>query len=214
MAIDRDAIVKLVTFGYGKPANSFLPAGMLYYNPDNKPYPYDPEQAKALLEAEGVTDLSFELTHEAGSKVDEQLAIMIQQQLGQVGIDVNLRKVDPAQTIPVLIDGDFELSPAYWTNDVIDPDQKTTFSMGGDSNNNFFTRYDNPAAAKLVAQARVETDPDRRRELYYEIQRIAMEDSVMFDLYYSPFRNISRTNVENFYQNPLGRLMLEEVTVE
>ena len=214
MAIDRDAIVKLVTFGYGKPANSFLPAGMLYYNPDNKPYPYDPEQAKALLEAEGMTDLSFELTHEAGSKVDEQLAIMIQQQLGQVGIDVNLRKVDPAQTIPVLIDGDFELSPAYWTNDVIDPDQKTTFSMGGDSNNNFFTRYDNPAATKLVAQARVETDPDRRRELYYEIQRIAMEDSVMFDLYYSPFRNISRTNVENFYQNPLGRLMLEEVTVE
>ncbi len=36
----------------------------------------------------------------------------------------------------------------------------------------------------------------------------------MFDLYYSPFRNISRTSVQNFYQNPLGRLMLEEVTVE
>jgi peptide/nickel transport system substrate-binding protein len=214
MAIDRNAIVKLVTFGYGKPANSFLPAGMLYYNPDNKAYPYDPEQAKALLAQEGAEDLSFVLTHEAGSKVDEQLAIMVQQQLAQVGIDISLRKVDPAQTIPVLIDGDYELSPVYWTNDVIDPDQKTTFSMGGDSNNNFFTRYDNPEAAKLVDQARVETDPDRRRELYYEIQRIAMEDSVMFDLYYSPFRNISRTNVENFYQNPLGRLMLEEVTVE
>ncbi len=114
----------------------------------------------------------------------------------------------------MLIDGDFELSPAYWTNDVIDPDQKTTFSMGGDSNNNFFTRYDNAEAAKLVAQARVETDPDQRRELYHEIQRIASEDVVMFDLYYSPFRNISRKNVQNFYQNPLGRLMLEEVTVE
>lgn len=36
----------------------------------------------------------------------------------------------------------------------------------------------------------------------------------MFDLYYSPFRNISRTAVQNFHQNPLGRLMLEEVTVE
>ena len=139
---------------------------------------------------------------------------MVQQQLAQIGVDVSLRKVDPAQTIPVLIDGDFELSPAYWTNDVIDPDQKTTFSMGGNSNNNFFTRYANREAAKLVDQARVETDPDRRRELYYEIQRIAMEDPVMLDLYYSPFRNISRTNVENFYQNPLGRLMLEEVTVE
>ena len=214
LAIDRDAIVKLVTFGYGKPANSFLPAGMLYYNLDNEAYPYDPEQAKALLEAEGMSDLSFELTHEAGSKVDEQLAIMIQQQLALVGIDISLRKVDPAQTIPVLIDGDFELSPAYWTNDVIDPDQKTTFSMGGDSNNNFFTRYQNPEAAKLVDEARVETDAEKRRALYYEIQKIAMQDSVMFDLYYSPFRNISRTNVQNFYQNPLGRLMLEDVTIE
>ncbi len=98
MAIDRDAIVKLVTFGYGKPANSFLPAGMLYHNPDNPPATYDPEQAKALLAEEGAEDLSFVLTHEAGSKVDEQLSIMLQQQLAQVGIDISLRKVDPAQT--------------------------------------------------------------------------------------------------------------------
>ena len=187
---------------------------MLYYNPDNPTYPYDPDKARAMLEAEGATNLSFVLTHEAGSKVDEQLAIMIQQQLAQVGVEIRLRKVDPAQTIPVLIDGDFELSPVYWTNDVIDPDQKTTFSMGGDSNQNFFSRYQNPHAAELVAQARVETDPEKRRALYYEIQRIAMEDSVMIDLYYSPFRNISRTNVKNFYQNPLGRLMLEDVTIE
>lgn len=138
---------------------------------------------------------------------------MIQQQLAQIGVDITLRKVDPAQTIPVLIDGDFELSPAYWTNDVIDPDQKTTFSMGMDSNQNFFSRYENPEAAALVDQARVETDPDQRRELYSMIQKIALEDSVMIDLYYSPFRNISRTNVENFYQNPLGRLMLEEVAI-
>jgi peptide/nickel transport system substrate-binding protein len=214
MAIDREAIIKLVTFGYGKAANSFLPAGMMYYDSDLEPYPYDPDKARALLEQVGATDLSLELVHEAGSKVDEQLAIMVQQQLAEIGVDIKLRKVDPAQTIPVLIDGDFELSPAYWTNDVVDPDQKTTFAMGMDSNENFFTRYQNPDVAELVAQARVEIDPDKRRELYSEIQRIALEDSVMIDLYYSPFRNISRPNVKNFVQNPLGRLMLEEVTIE
>jgi peptide/nickel transport system substrate-binding protein len=214
MAIDREAIIKLVTFGYGKAANSFLPAGMMYYDPDLQPYPSDPDKARALLEQAGATDLSLELVHEAGSKVDEQLAIMVQQQLAEIGVDIKLRKVDPAQTIPVLIDGDFELSPAYWTNDVVDPDQKTTFSMGMDSNENFFTRYQNPEVAALVAQARVEIDPDKRRDLYAQIQKVALEDSVMIDLYYSPFRNISRTNVRNFVQNPLGRLMLEEVTIE
>ena len=71
---------------------------------------------------------------------------------------------------------------------------------------------------RVIHGTRADPVLERRADLHepgdYEIQRIAMEDSVMFDLYYSPFRNISRTNVESFYQNPLGRLMLEEVTVE
>jgi peptide/nickel transport system substrate-binding protein len=32
-------------------------------------------------------------------------------------------------------------------------------------------------------------------------------------LYYSPFRNAARTNVNDFYQNPMGRFMLETTSV-
>ena len=62
--------------------------------------------------------------------------------------------------------------------------------------------------ADLVAKGRVELDPDKRREIYYEVQRIAKDDVHWIDLYYSPYRNISRSNVQDFFQNPLGRFML------
>jgi peptide/nickel transport system substrate-binding protein len=214
MAIDRDAIIKVVTFGFGTPANSYLPTGMLYYNPDNKVAPYDPEQAKKLLAAEGASDITLELVHEAGDKTNEQLAVLLQAQLAKVGVTLKLRTVDPAQTIPTLADGTYEISPVYWTNDVIDPDEKTTFALGMDSNNNFWSRYKNKDAADLVAKARTESDDAKRRAIYYQLQKIAADDVVMIDLYNSPYRNISRKGVTGFYQNPLGRFELETVEVK
>ena len=214
MAVDRDAIIKVVTFGLGKPANSFLPTGMLYYNPDNKLVPYDPEQAKKILQAEGAAGLTLDLVHEAGAKTDEQLAVLLQDQFAKVGVTIKLRKVDPAETIPTLTDGKFDTNIVYWTNDVIDPDEKTTFALGMDSNNDFWSRYKNKDAADLVAKARVESDDAKRRAIYYELQKIAGDDVVMIDLYNSPYRNISRKAVTGFYQNPLGRFDLEAVEIK
>jgi len=214
MAIDRDAIIKVVTFGVGTPANSYLPTGMLYYNPDNKVAPYDPEQAKKLLAAEGASGITLELVHEAGDKTNEQLAVLLQAQLAKVGVTLKLRTVDPAQTIPTLVDGTYEVSPVYWTNDVIDPDEKTTFALGMDSNNNFWSRYKNKDAADLVAKARTEGDDAKRRAIYDQLQKIAADDVVMIDLYNSPYRNISRKGVTGFYQNPLGRFDLENAEIK
>ena len=39
-------------------------------------------------------------------------------------------------------------------------------------------------------------------------------DDFLVDLYYSPFRNASRKNVKGFYQNPTGRFMLEDTSIE
>ncbi len=213
MAIDVKSIVDVVTFGYGKPANSYIPAGALYYNADNPNYAYDPDKAKAILGAEGATGITLTNVVAAGDKVEEQIAIMLKDQLGKVGVNVDIRKVDPGQIWDMFVSGDYDVSVAYWTNDIIDPDQKSTFSVGMDENLNYYTRYKSQKVADLVAQGRVELDAEKRRDIYYEVQKIAKDDVHWIDLYYAPYRNISRSYVKDFLQNPLGRFMLEETTM-
>lgn len=209
-AIDKQAIVEAVTFGQGEVANSFVPRGALYHSADNGARPYDPEKAKALLAEAGQETVTLDYLVNAGNEVDEQIAVLLQQQLAQVGVTVNLTKMDPSQTWDMLVDGEYDLSVMYWTNDILDPDQKTTFVVGHDVNMNYMTRYENEKVAQLVADARLELDPAERERKYHEIQALAKADAHWIDLYYSPFINVTRKGIENFDQNPLGRFFLED----
>ncbi|KQT69772.1 MULTISPECIES: ABC transporter substrate-binding protein [unclassified Aureimonas] len=211
MAIDKQAIVNAVTFGIGEVANSYVPKGALYYYADNLRRPYEPEKAKEMLAAAGATDLTLDYNVKAGDEVDEQIAVLMQQQLAAAGVSVNINKVDAASQWDMFVAGDFDVAVGYWTNDVLDPDQKTTFVLGHDSNLNYMTRYKNDAVKDLVAKARTEADPVKREAMYVELQKTAKDDVNWIDLYYSPYINVTRANIEGFYQNPLGRFWLEDV---
>lgn len=210
IAIDKQAIVDAVTFGIGEVANSYIPKGALYYNADNLRRPYDPEKAKEMIEAAGESGLTLDYMVNAGDEVDEQIAVLVQQQLAQAGVTVTLQKIDPSVTWDTLVAGDYDLTVNYWTNDILDPDQKTTFVLGHDVNLNYYTRYENEEVKQLVADARVETDPAKREAMYVKLQQTAKAEVNWIDLYYSPYRNVTQSYVENFYQNPLGRFFLED----
>ncbi len=210
MAIDKKAIVDTVTFGIGTVANSYIPKGALYHYAGNLQRPYDPEKAKAMLAEAGASDLSLNYVVRAGDEVVEQTAILLQQQLAKAGVTVNINKVDASQEWDMLVAGDYDVGVNYWTNDILDPDQKTTFVVGHDTNMNYMTRYKNDTVKDLVAAARLELDPAKREAMYVEIQKQAKDDVHWIDLYYSPYINVARKNIENFYQNPLGRFFLED----
>ena len=214
MGINTDAIIKVVTFGRAKPANSMIPAGTLYYNPNNKDWPYDPEKAKKIIEEEGATGAKFNFVIGAGYKGREQTAVIIQQQLKKIGLEVVIKKIDPGQVWSAFVDGGYDMAPAYWTYDILDPDQKIAFSADGDSNKSYYTRYKNPEVTELINQARLELDTAKRAKLYADIQRIVKEDAHWVDLYYSPFSNVSRKGITGFYQNPMGVIPLHEISVQ
>ena len=60
-AIDKDTIAEIITYGTHRPASQGAAPGVVGYNPDVKPYPYDPENARTLLEDAGYPD-GFDLT--------------------------------------------------------------------------------------------------------------------------------------------------------
>jgi peptide/nickel transport system substrate-binding protein len=213
-AIDREAIVKAVLFGNGKVANSFIPGGALYYNPDNPTCKYDPEAAKKLLADAGASNLSFKFLIDSGNSVNDQTAVLIKDNLAKVGINADIVKEESGQEWDTTVAGDYDLSIEYWTNDIIDPDEKATFALyGKDDNRSYYTAYNNPHVTELIDQGRAEMDKDKRTAIYNEIQKIASTEVNWVDLYYSPFRNASRKNVKGFYQNPTGRFMLEDAEI-
>ncbi|WP_047306159.1 ABC transporter substrate-binding protein [Pseudomonas fluorescens] len=210
LAINKKSLVDAVTFGHGEVAYSYIPKGAMYHYADNLQRPYDPEKAKKLLEQAGAKGMQLNYVVNAGNEADEQIAVLVQNQLAAVGVTANLQKVDPSQSWQMLVDGDYDLSVMYWTADILDPDQKTTFVLGHDTNMNYMTRYQNPKVKALVADARVEMDASKRKQMYVDLQKLAKQDVNWIDLYYSPYINISRKNIENFQQSPMGRFSLEE----
>lgn len=212
--IDLDAIVQAVTFGFGKPANSYIPAGGMFHNADQKPCAHDPEKARQLLAEAGVEDLTLRLLITLGDVPQERMSELIRDQFANIGIAIEIGKQEVGQAWETLIAGDFDLGINYWTNDIVDPDQKTSFALYGDEANlSYFTRYRNPELSALIDRGRTELDPAKRKEIYYGIQAIAKQDAPWVDLYYSPYRNASRTYVKGFVQNPLGRFMLEDTEI-
>lgn len=208
-AVDKAALVDTVTFGLGDVANSYIPKGALFHT-DNPLRPHDPEGAKAMLAAAGASGLKLTYLLDAGNEVAEQTAVLLQQQLAQVDVELDLLTVDAGQIFPMLVAGDFDLAVQCWTNDILDPDQKTTFALGHDSNMNYMTRYRNDAMKDLVAAARTEMNPALRAEMYGELQTMAVSGVPFLNLYHSPYVNVSRSSVQNFNQNPLGRISLED----
>jgi peptide/nickel transport system substrate-binding protein len=214
--IDIDSIIKAVTFGYGTPANSYIPAGGMYHNPENPRYTKNLEEAAALLKDAGVDDLTLDFVVQAGDANYEQIAVLVQDQLGKIGVTVNIVKQEVGQTWDTIVEGTYDLNTNYWTNDVIDPDQKTGFVLNGSDQDvlSYYTRYNSAKVNDLVAAARIETNEETRKGMYYDLQQMAQEDVNWLGLYYSPFRNAARSNVTDFFQNPMGRFMLETTSIQ
>ena len=215
MAINKAAIVQVVTFNNGVVANSPIPMGTPFYNedaPQNRPF--DPDAAKQMVANAGADGAKLRFLVGAGNKLREQTGVIIQQQLATIGLDVEIVKVDAGQVWSTFKSGDYDIAPAYWTYDVLDPDHKLAFSLDGGSNLSYFTRYSNPEVTELLNAARQELDVDARQGIYDQLLTIAKSETHWIDLYYVPFSNISRAGVDGFFQNPMGVVPLHEITSE
>jgi peptide/nickel transport system substrate-binding protein len=212
-AIDRAAIVKSVLFGYGKPANSFLPPQVPYYDANTPGLQYDLKTAKAEM-ARSKFKKGFKVTLlvGAGEQVENAIGQVLQQSLKQIGIDVAFKTQDTSTEFQDIQKRKYQLAFSYWTMDIADPDELVTFAVdpaGGAQS--FYTGYNNPTVVKLSHQAQRETNSAKRGKLYSQLQRIAAGDAFLGFLYYSPFRYAYTSKLHGFYVYPLGNYHLENV---
>jgi peptide/nickel transport system substrate-binding protein len=211
-AVDRQAIIDSVLFGNGKPANSFMPPQVPYYDPDSPGLQYDMAKAKQEMAQSSVPDgFSFQLTVGAGVDQDEQIAQIVQNSLKQLNIDVKLRKVDPSVQFAQQQKYDYEMTSSYWTMDIADPDELVAFAVDNKSAGSFFTDYKNPQVIEWTHQAQSTFDKAERQTLYTNIQKQAAEDAFMVFEFYSPYRYATTDKVQGFQVYPTGNYHMEDV---
>ncbi|MBN1313638.1 MAG: hypothetical protein JXB30_19705, partial [Anaerolineae bacterium] len=188
-AVDREALVERVLFGFGDAGNpGFLPPANPSYAPGVKSYPLDLEQAKALLEEAGYDGTPIEMAYSpdwimASARVVE----IIEAGLSEIGISLEPVSMDQATLDAAAQEGSYEMMITGFGGLGGDPDQLRR-SFAGSSTATGFSRargYNNPdfdtlAEAQVSMKAAAE-----RQEAVGKMQAILAEDLPVLPLYYT-----------------------------
>jgi peptide/nickel transport system substrate-binding protein len=175
-----DAIIKTVLGGRGYRRATLINPWHVGYDPEIKPFPYDPEKAKALLREAGYPNGVEMNLHQVQGRVpkDKEVGEAIAGELGKVGIKVNLRLMDWGTSFTQASAGKLDgLKFGSWGNIMQDADlsfygqyhSSTIYSK-------FFRSYQNPKLDSLMEEARSVLDVGKRTSLYSQVQKILMDD--------------------------------------
>jgi oligopeptide transport system substrate-binding protein len=207
-AIDREGIMRDVKRSRFRAGAGFLPPGILGFDPQFHPYPYDPSRARALLAEAG---------HPGGAGLDplriwssvrsaevEQEHDAIRRYLEAVGFKVEFHYQTNWPEFRALVrDGKLPIFRYGWAADLPDPDNflRTVFHSRGTTN---LTRYRNERVDRLLDLARSDLDDRRRATLYQEAERLIMEDAPVFPFNFDMYERVFQRDVQNVEISALG----------
>ncbi len=213
-AVDITAIVREVLQGYGVVSNGQFPPGSWAFDPSVKPYPYDPNRAKALLAEAGWKPgpdgvltkdgkrLSFSLRHDQADQTVKDTAIIIQEFLKKVGVEATIEPLDWPTFVKKLFASEFEGIVVGWTN-FHDPDP-FAYSIwhSGQWKARNFAHYKDPRADAALEAARRAADQAERKRHYAEFSKILMEDAPYVFLYFPQQVYVTRQSYDGFVPIP------------
>jgi peptide/nickel transport system substrate-binding protein len=109
--------------------------------------------------------------------------VILIDQLKEIFIDAELEPVDTAQWFPKLMRKDYTIGISGSEAGIDDPDQQfyENYVCGAERN---YTGYCNPEVDKLVDRQSIQTDPEKRRRLVWEIERQLAEDGARPIIFY------------------------------
>jgi ABC-type transport system substrate-binding protein len=207
-AIDREALVRDIYRDRYKSAHGFLPPGTYGYNPQFRPFPFDPERARALLAKAGYPGGKglpvFQLWSSVRPPDIEREHEAIKKYLADVGIQLELHyNTNWPSFNSQVYEGKFPIFRYSWAADVPEPDNFLYRLFHSQSRNNM-TRYQNPQVDRLLDRARAEQVYLKRVELYREAERLIMEDSPLIPLSYLNYERLFQPYVQSIEVSALG----------
>lgn len=225
ISVDMDEILDTLYFGINPRAVNEL-SGTSYFNGNLQPYPYDPDQARRILEDAGWIDadgdgvrekdgMRLRLTYStaSGNRAREAMQAIIQQAWAEIGAEVIIENY-PASAffgawqgvawgrryeMAQFFNGIFALQPNlsdWWHSDAIPTPEKPV--------GNGHSGWSNPRVDALLDEHRRGVTESRAREILNEVQQIIYDDYAMMPLFSAATIFGIRTNLHNVRPTQFG----------
>ena len=227
MAVDRDSIARSTLRGLATPLYGVVsPANRVWVNPDLPKIEYDLVQAASLLEEAGFTRRGSadapELVDAQGNRVEFSLlvpaeneprkliAAVIQEDLAKLGIRMQVVPIEFAAVTNAWTRS-YEYDAIFLGLSVTDLEPSTYASLmlsGGDAHQ-WRPNQQSPATEwerkvdELFAEQARESDPEKRKAKFHEIQRILAEASPVITIVSRHVVSAANSRVGNFSPSPM-----------
>lgn len=218
MAINKPALVEAL-FGAGnaEPAKNLIPPTMWSYDTATPEQEYNPEKAKEILAAKGVTEIELWASDRARSYNPSfaRSAEIIQQDWAAVGVTATIHTVEWTQ---YRIDGAKSDRPGAfqigWGGDNGDPDNFFAVLFGaaaiGTQN---YSIWNNAEFEQLIKDGVLETDPAKRAAIYVKAQELMTAEEPAFLMAHSTIYMPMSKKVIGYTMDPLAMHRFDNVDV-
>ena len=226
LAIDRDYVANTIMQGTYEPAYNFVgpgivdETGMFYDNANggeryiSDDYEANLEEAKQLLadagypNGEGFPAITYS-ANDAGYHIP--VAEYLQQAWGELGITVNIDKVEWSSFLPMRRAGDYDISRNGWVMDYNDPSNMLELFTTTNGNND--GKYSNPDYDAAIEASKVADSATHFQKLH-EAEDILMEDTAAIPVaYYTDFW-LQSSSLKGTWHSPYGYWYLQYGYVE
>lgn len=196
-AVNRDDLARIVYNGHAQPGvGPVSPANKFWFNSNLKPEPHNPQASLDRLKADGFhmqngtlfdksgNPVEFSIVTNAGSKPRERMGVLIQEDLGKIGMKVNLVTLD----FPSLIDRisqkfNYEAALLGFHNVNLDPTDQMNIWMSSAENHAWNPQQKSPETAweaeidKLMRAQAEASDVNKRKQSFDRVQEIVYEQA-------------------------------------
>jgi peptide/nickel transport system substrate-binding protein len=212
-AVDKQGIVDNLYGGFATVANGqALNPTYGGYNPDLKPYPYDPAKAKELLKAAGYNNEKIQLYGETGRWLkDSEVVTAVADQLRAVGMNIDLKIVGWEDYLDILLHRDKAPDMQFVSsgNDLFDASRTLNSWI---STKGPLSAYGTPEIDAQIAASEQATTSEERQKLQRALIKLAYDDP--YAVVIANSKDIIGLSTRlNYTLREDGRLLLMEMTI-
>ncbi|KFB08255.1 ABC transporter substrate-binding protein [Nitratireductor basaltis] len=207
-AMDREFAKSALWNDLGKVSTGPVSSSTRFYTDDVNTYEYNPDKAKELLEEMGYDGETVRLLPLPYGETWQRWAEAVKQNLGEVGINVEIVSTDVAGWNQKLAEWDYDMAFTYLYQygdpalGVARTYISSNIAKGSQWNN--VEGYENEKVDELFAKAAVAVTAEERQEIYTELQKILTDDVPVAWLLELGFPTIYRCNVKDLVTTAIG----------